>query len=137
MDIFLLLLDIIKYKLIGLRRRVVWYNRVPLKQSDYLILIKHFASVSRWWNNVFNNFLLILIQSLEAYCPLVLYNTGGCPFLLFRPSQILHPNCSAYISLNYGWILMFKVSKRPCWSSRHDKIICRWRHHPPGGENLN
>ena len=29
---------------------------------------------------------------------------------------------------------MFKVSKRLYWSSRHDEIICRWRHNPPGGE---
>ena len=32
---------------------------------------------------------------------------------------------------------MFKVSKRPYQSSRHNEIICRWRHNPPGDENLN
>ena len=52
-------------------------------------------------------------------------------------SQILHPTCSAYISWNNGRILMFKVSKWPYQSSWHDEIICRWRHNPPGGENLN
>ena len=69
------------------------------------------------------------------------YNTGGCPAAavpsVLRVSKILHPTCSAYISLNNGPILMFKVSKRPCRSSLHDEIICRWRHNPPGGENLN
>ena len=67
------------------------------------------------------------------------YNTGGCPAAVpcVCVSKILHPTCSAYISLNNGPILMFKVSKRPCRSSLHDKIICRWRHNPPGGENWN
>ena len=54
-----------------------------------------------------------------------------------RPSQILHLTCSAYISWNNGRILMLKVSKWPYWSFRHNEIICRWRHNPPGGENLN
>ena len=58
----------------------------------------------------------------QVYCNsnmTIQYNTGGCPAaaaaaVSVRPSKILHPTCSAYISLNNGRILMFKVSKRPC-----------------------
>ena len=52
-------------------------------------------------------------------------------------SNIIHLTCSTYISWNNGWILMFKVSKWPCQSSQHDESICRWRHNPPSGKNLN
>ena len=51
--------------------------------------------------------------------------------------ELLHTPCSAYISSQNGRILMFKVSKGPYRCSQHDEIICKWRHDPPGGENLN
>ena len=54
------------------------------------------------------------------------YNTGGCPVpCSVRPSKILHPTCSAYISFNYGRILMFKVSKQPYQSPPHDRMTCK------------
>ena len=78
---------------------------------------------------------------IRVYMTIYISNIILEAVLLFRVcvcgSQILHPTCSAYISWNNGRILMFKVSKWPYWSSRHDEIICRWRHNPPGGENLN
>ena len=51
--------------------------------------------------------------------------------------KLLHAPGSAYIFVNNGRILMFKVSKRLYRSARHDEIIFRWCHNPPGGENLN
>ena len=41
-------------------------------------------------------------------------------------------HCFVYIFWNNGRILMFKVSKRPSRSARHDEIIFRWRHNLPG-----
>ena len=32
---------------------------------------------------------------------------------------------------------MFRVSKQPYRSPQQDRIICKWRHHPPGGEKWN
>ena len=79
-----------------------------------------------------NTYIYIYIRSSKTTVRVCVRVSSVCP-----PSKILHLTCSAYISLNYGRILMFKVSKRPYRSFRHDEIICRWRHNPPGGENLN
>ena len=64
------------------------------------------------------------------------------PFRSFVPfhssvPELLHGPCSAYISWINRRIFMFKVSKQPYWSYWHAEIDCRWRHNPPGGENLN
>ena len=52
-------------------------------------------------------------------------------------SQIVASDCSAYISLNNGRILMFKVSKWPYQSCLHDKITCKWRQCLLGGQKWN
>ena len=46
-------------------------------------------------------------------------------------------SCLVYRFWTNGRFLMFKVSKWLYRSVRHDEIIFRWRHNPPGGENLN
>ena len=65
--------------------------------------------------------------------------TTVCLLLLrsFIPPELLHAPYSAYIFWNNWRILVFKVSKQPYRSAWHDEIIFRWRHNPPGGENLN
>ena len=45
--------------------------------------------------------------------------------------------CSAYISWNNRHILMFKVSKWPYWSSRHDRNIWKYCHCLPGAQKWN
>ena len=41
------------------------------------------------------------------------------------PPDLLQAPGSTYIFWNNGWILMFKVSKRPYRSAWHDEIICK------------
>ena len=83
---------------------------------------------------------VILQDYILHFTYYIQYNTGVVPSSVLRPavpSRILHPTCSAYISLNNGRILMFKVSKRPCRSPLHDRIICKWRQCLLGGQKWN
>ena len=70
-------------------------------QGDYRANIKGALKHTQNKRTTEENLLIVII----------LYNTGECPFRVPLPSRILHPTCSAYISLNNGQILMFKVSK--------------------------
>ena len=122
----------------NLVKPTIWWNT----QNSYFLALKLDITLMHWFMHKLsfprevNNILMRIV-----YNAFILYNTRECPFLRsvpsVCPSQILHPTCVAYISWNNGQILMFKVSKWPYRSSRHDEIICRWRHNPPGGENLN
>ena len=122
--------------------------------TGWFLLFSSLSSISLclsivWWLSLvslrsYNSLGLASYQDLSVFSQvglcfsaLFLYNTGGCPPPAVPVSQILHPTCSAYISLNNGRILMFKVSKWPYRSSQNDKVIFRWRHNPPGSENLN
>ena len=49
----------------------------------------------------------------------------------------LATSCWVYRIWNNGWILMFKVSKRPYRSPLHDRIICKWRQCLLGGQKWN
>ena len=44
---------------------------------------------------------------------------------------------SGYRIWNNRQILTFKVSKPPYQSAKHDRMICKWCHYPPGGQKWN
>ena len=49
----------------------------------------------------------------------------------------LATSCWVYKISNNGRILMFKVSKWPYQSPRHDRIICKWHHCLHSGQKSN
>ena len=115
-----------------------------ITQTDLCISSWLFALVGIIWKRYYFLLLLTPIMIISQHPNLIVHqNTHSInciPFLLrssVPPPELLHAPSSAYISWNNGRILMFKVSKQPYQSSRHDEIICRWRHDPTGGENLN
>ena len=125
------------------RNDMSWNLKIP---PNYPVLVSFstdptISSIFFWFSPAALNWTKLICfpwetkQIVEVIQSLIILE--AVLLLLLCVSKILHPNCSAYISWNNGRILMFKVSKWPYRSSPHDKIICRWRHNPPGGENLN
>ena len=103
-----------------------------LKLLGNFCVTLHFNTISSTKEILVTTFF----YSRSSFLSYPLRQLYSVPFLRSVPELLHHPG-SAYIFWNNGRILMFKVSKRPYRSARHDEIIFRWHHNPPGGENLN
>ena len=85
------------------------------------------SQIAAHWTYPLFSIILFYMNKISAY-----YYSSS----LFFPFSCSHPG-STYRIWNNGQILMFKVSKRPYRSPRHDRIICKWRHCPLGGQKWN
>ena len=137
-----------KYKIslqITIQYMTVWYLKMQYITVIYLTIqcnivqystihyyIVQYISIYYIESTIWYNILFSFISMLS----LISHHLRQLQSSVLTP-ELLHNPGSTYRIWNNGQIFMFKVSERPFQSSRHDEIICRWHHNPPGSENLN
>ena len=132
---------VLLYKIITIKEyhcvRVSHYPSIIMKEYQYIIVslfesftvLEYHFRVSQYHSIIMQEYcnrrVLLYKSILSSKTTVFRSSSVPPPFLRSVPPELLHAPCSAYIFRNNGRILMFKVSKRPYRSARHDEIICK------------